>query len=139
MKSSTGTPRSPSSTRPLPTIRIQYLEPDSAGQSPGPLKLSATLRATSSVPLTSRSLLLSLLRQPFSLVLTLARVYYQAWVLHYVKRLDVFPRPEPYPRYRIGDSPVRLTPPTGVTLAEALDGNGRGSWNVIRKSWCMDS
>jgi len=34
---------------------------------------------------------------PFALFLSFAHILYQAWILHYKKRLDVFIRPEPFP------------------------------------------
>lgn len=36
-----------------------------------------------------------LLKQPWSLLLTIPRILAQAWVLHYQKGLVVYPRPEP--------------------------------------------
>lgn len=39
----------------------------------------------------------ALARAPFALILTLPRILYIAWILHYCKRLDVFLRPEPLP------------------------------------------
>lgn len=58
-------------------------------------KIYASLAGPSS-PLTPGSLLSALLRFPFSLLLTTPRILYQALRLHYSKRLDVFPRPEPF-------------------------------------------
>ena len=63
----------------------------------GPLKLTATLIARRAVPLTSAHLLRALARYPLALFLSFARILYHAWILHYVKRLDVFPRPDPKP------------------------------------------
>ena len=63
----------------------------------GPLKLTATLIARRAVPLTSTNLLRALARYPLALFLSFARILYHAWILHYVKRLDVFPRPDPKP------------------------------------------
>ncbi|RPD77161.1 hypothetical protein L226DRAFT_459950 [Lentinus tigrinus ALCF2SS1-7] len=66
----------------------------------GPLKLTATLFARRAVPLTSTNLLRALARYPLALFLSFARILYHAWILHYVKRLDVFPRPDPKPAMR---------------------------------------
>ncbi len=63
----------------------------------GPLKLTAVLRPQSLIPLTSINLLRALLKHPFLLFLSLPRILYQAWILHYKKHLSVFPRPEPHP------------------------------------------
>lgn len=59
------------------------------------LKLIAALRPLRMTPLTSRSLLLVLARQPFALFLSFARIVWHAAILHYGRRLDVYPRPEP--------------------------------------------
>ncbi|KAI0742834.1 hypothetical protein C8Q80DRAFT_1346406 [Daedaleopsis nitida] len=66
----------------------------------GPLKLTATLVARRAVPLTSRNLMRALARYPLALFLSFARILYHAWILHYTKRLDVFPRPDPKPAMR---------------------------------------
>lgn len=63
----------------------------------GALKLTALLRPTSATPLTITSLLFALSCAPFTLFLALPRILYEAWILHYRKRLDVFLRPEPLP------------------------------------------
>jgi hypothetical protein len=57
----------------------------------------AILRPTTATPLTIHSLLSALCRMPFALLLTFPRILYQAKILHYKKRLDVFIRPEPHP------------------------------------------
>jgi hypothetical protein len=62
----------------------------------GPLKLTATIRPTSAVPFTTSSLLSALLKAPPALLLSMPRIIYQAWILHYRKGLDVYARPEPY-------------------------------------------
>ncbi|KAI0712766.1 hypothetical protein C8T65DRAFT_608154 [Cerioporus squamosus] len=77
----------------------------------GPLKLTATLSARRAVPLTSAHLLRVLARYPLALLLSFARILYHAWILHYVKRLDVFPRPDPKPAMRAW----------GVSLSGARD------------------
>ncbi|KAI8990412.1 hypothetical protein BD414DRAFT_483556 [Trametes punicea] len=66
----------------------------------GPLKLTATLSARRATPLTSTALLQALARYPLALFLSSARISYHAWILHYMKRLDVFPRPDPKPAAR---------------------------------------
>ena len=58
-------------------------------------KLVAIIRATHSAPLSSTNLLSTLLRAPFALLLSFPRIVYQAYLLHYYKRLDVYQRPEP--------------------------------------------
>ncbi|KAH9920876.1 uncharacterized protein BXZ73DRAFT_91887 [Epithele typhae] len=63
----------------------------------GPLKLTATQIARRAVPLTPAHLLAALAAHPFALFLSFARILYHAWVLHYRKHLDVFPRPDPLP------------------------------------------
>ncbi|KAJ7452110.1 hypothetical protein B0H11DRAFT_2074323 [Mycena galericulata] len=83
---------------PRPTVRVHlHTQSDDPVPVPGPLKLTALLRPTSAIPLTSRSLLSALSRAPFDLFLSFARIVYVAWILHYKKRLDVFIRPEPVP------------------------------------------
>ncbi|KAF4586360.1 hypothetical protein EYR38_010636 [Pleurotus pulmonarius] len=93
-------PMIPSSgdTFPQPVVRVQLYTDSGSGQdSRGPLKLVAVLRCTSSAPLTAPSLLSALLWAPMGLLLSFPRILYHAWILHYVKRLDVFLRPEPFP------------------------------------------
>lgn len=76
---------------PRPVVRIDLLTPSRK------LKLTATTRAVSSDHLSSPSILRTVLRYPFTLFLTMLRITYQAGILHYSKRLDVYPRPEPRP------------------------------------------
>ncbi|KAI9058807.1 hypothetical protein FKP32DRAFT_1597132 [Trametes sanguinea] len=107
-------PPSPRSTScrtapPRPKIRIHLHNASSiASQKPadqmdlpepalGPLKLSATLTARRATPLTSTGLVTTLARYPVALLLSFVRILYHAWILHYRKRLDVFPRPDPKP------------------------------------------
>lgn len=83
---------------PSPAVRVHlHTAPPSGSSTPGPLKLTALLRPVSATPLTTPSLLLALVRSPFALFLAFPRILYQAWILHYKKRLDVFIRPEPLP------------------------------------------
>lgn len=109
-------PSSPShqSSPPRPKIRIHLHAPpahsppspapesdQTEGQHPiGPLKLRAILYARHAVPLTSATLLGAVARYPFALFLSFVRILYHAWILHYGKRLDVFPRPDPKPVMR---------------------------------------
>ncbi|KAJ7595101.1 hypothetical protein C8J56DRAFT_457064 [Mycena floridula] len=74
----------------LPAIRVQLY------QDMETLKLIAITRAISSIPLTTFNLITALLRQPFDLLLSMPRISWQAAILHYHKRLDVWIRPEPY-------------------------------------------
>ena len=65
-------------------------------EQPNPnLKLTAMIRAQTSRPLTTESLLTALAKAPFALLFTFPRIAYQAFLLHYRKRLDVYGRPEP--------------------------------------------
>ncbi|KAF9480298.1 hypothetical protein BDN70DRAFT_833053 [Pholiota conissans] len=83
---------------PRPSVRVhQYTTSESDPTKPGVLKLTALLRPTHSTRLTTLSLLLALVKAPFALLLTLPRILYVAWILHYVKRLDVYLRPDPLP------------------------------------------
>ncbi|KAJ6463489.1 hypothetical protein C8R45DRAFT_1025942 [Mycena sanguinolenta] len=83
---------------PRPSIRVHlHTQSDDPIPVPGPLKLTAILRATSGKPLTTPALIFALSRAPFDLFLSFARIVYHAWILHYKKRLDVFIRPEPVP------------------------------------------
>lgn len=61
------------------------------------MKFVALLRASSILPMTSLNVLRALYRAPFSLLLTLPRILYEAYRLHYLRRLDVYVRPEPLP------------------------------------------
>ncbi|KAJ3516474.1 hypothetical protein NMY22_g14205 [Coprinellus aureogranulatus] len=94
---------------PRPTVRVQLYTEKPQSQSPstsksnlsgpfpfrGQLKLTAILRPTASEPLSSAAVAQSLVKVPFDLFLTMPRILYQAWILHYGKpRLDVYLRPE---------------------------------------------
>lgn len=81
---------------PLPYVSIHLRHQVEPSDSALPT-LVATLSATESHSLTAPNLLRSLARQPFVLLLSLLRILYEAWVLHYVKRLDVYGRPDPKP------------------------------------------
>ncbi|KAF7373585.1 hypothetical protein MSAN_00568900 [Mycena sanguinolenta] len=83
---------------PRPSIRVHlHTQSDDPIPVPGPLKLTAILRATSAKPLTTPALIFALSRAPFDLFLSFARIVYHARILHYKKRLDVYIRPEPVP------------------------------------------
>ncbi|KAF9255713.1 hypothetical protein L218DRAFT_912079 [Marasmius fiardii PR-910] len=91
-------PSNPVPTSPLlPVVSIHLHTPSSDLATPGPLKLTALLRSTYSIPLTTPNLLKTLLNYPLTLFLSLPRIFYHAWILHYKKRLDVYIRPEPFP------------------------------------------
>ncbi|KAF8654778.1 hypothetical protein AX16_003433 [Volvariella volvacea WC 439] len=98
--------RSPVISPPKPSIRVHlHTEADEdSDETPSPqighLKLIALLRGVSSMSFTTSSLLLALVRTPFVLLLSMVRILYQAWILHYIKRMDVFIRPELKPVYR---------------------------------------
>ncbi|KAG1732684.1 uncharacterized protein EDB91DRAFT_668529 [Suillus paluster] len=66
----------------------------------GPLKLTALLCTTTSSPLTTHNLILCLAANFVALFSTLPRILYQAFILHYRKRLNVFAKPVPYPSIR---------------------------------------
>ncbi len=57
------------------------------------------------------------MRQPFALFLTMPRILYEAWVLHFSRRLDVFPRPEPQ---------AVVIQPQSARAAETVPGGGVG-------------
>ncbi|KAI0337463.1 hypothetical protein BDW22DRAFT_951665 [Trametopsis cervina] len=85
---------------PTPRGRIRvdlFTESTKDPSVPGPLKLIATVDPQTAVPFTSSALVNSLAVQPIVLLLAWSRILYNAWVLHYVKHLDVFVRPEPRP------------------------------------------
>ena len=83
---------------PKPAVRVYlYTASTSTPHSAEKLKLTALLRPTSAVPLTTPALLLTLATAPLTLFLTMPRILHMAWKLHYQKRLDVFLRPEPLP------------------------------------------
>ncbi|KAI5119353.1 hypothetical protein M0805_004030, partial [Coniferiporia weirii] len=93
--SSATPPSLPQSLSPLPAVRIQLYTAHGPDSPTPQLKLTATLRPTSSAPLTSYGLLAALAHQPLTLLLTFPRIAYEAARLHYRRRLDVYARPEP--------------------------------------------
>ncbi|KAJ2932004.1 hypothetical protein H1R20_g5093, partial [Candolleomyces eurysporus] len=87
---------SPNPPSPDPETQNSYFPTPNADLR-GELKLTAILRPTESIPLNGSvlPLLKSLMKMPFDLLLTTARIDYQAFILHYGKpRLDVYLRPE---------------------------------------------
>ncbi|KAI0830221.1 hypothetical protein BC628DRAFT_988740 [Trametes gibbosa] len=92
---------------------------------PDKLKLTATFFTRRAIPLTSPNLLRALAQYPFALLLSLARILYHAWILHYIKRLDVFPRPDPKPATSGWFSlHTRDSPCTGPAPARTYGGIG---------------
>ncbi|KAI0081387.1 hypothetical protein K474DRAFT_1587678 [Panus rudis PR-1116 ss-1] len=99
------TPSTKSVNPPRWSIRIDLLTQSLEDPNvPGPAKFTATLRPTSTLPLTTPALIISLLQWPFALFLSFPRICYQAWILHYRKHLSVYPRPDPHPVIRDGMS-----------------------------------
>ncbi|KAF8804410.1 hypothetical protein BYT27DRAFT_7340075 [Phlegmacium glaucopus] len=89
---------------PRPAVRVHLYT--ASGENPstkGVLKLTALLRPITATPLTSLSLLRALVQTPFALLMTMPRILYVAWTLHFRKRLDAFPRPEPLPAVKDWD------------------------------------
>lgn len=74
---------------PRPIIKLDLLTP-----SPPRRKLTAILQTRITAPLTPSTLLAALVQTPLALFLTFPRIAYQAFILHYKKRLDVYARPE---------------------------------------------
>jgi hypothetical protein len=108
-------PAAPGKTKDLPRPKVRvnlHTDTDQTGSSGsvGPLKLTAYLSPVSILPLTSYNLIYSLVTQPFVLLLSMPRILYHAWILHYVKRLCVYVRPEPHPA---GQSWVTTVPKSG--------------------------
>ncbi|KIK68132.1 hypothetical protein GYMLUDRAFT_69140 [Collybiopsis luxurians FD-317 M1] len=106
---------------PKPAVIIQLREPADDASSPLPLgrtKLTASLRTVSALPLSPsavKNIIVTFMMFPFSLFLSMPRILYQAWILHYGKGgaaedessdLKVYLRPEPFL------PPPRTTPPS---------------------------
>ncbi|KAF5339607.1 hypothetical protein D9611_011476 [Ephemerocybe angulata] len=87
---------------PKPTVRVQLYTDSATGDrnanpnARGDLKLTAILRPTAAYPLSGPGVILkSLIKMPLDLFLTMPRILYQAWILHYGgPKLDVYLRPE---------------------------------------------
>ena len=92
----------------LPLIRIRLHTPS------GTLKFSASLHARHAASFKTNTVLAVLTTHPFILFLTLPRILYEAAVLHYRRRLNVYKRPEP--------KPVRWTTAPPSTLAPGKGG-----------------
>ncbi|KAG1733713.1 hypothetical protein EDB19DRAFT_1929043 [Suillus lakei] len=104
-------PSLPLSDTPRPAVSIYLYMPDPDNtdaivtykrKAPGvgPLKLTALLRTTTSSPLTTHNLILSLMTNFLALFSTLPRILYQALILHYKKGLNILAKPDPYPSIR---------------------------------------
>ncbi|KAG8942588.1 hypothetical protein FRC03_003024 [Tulasnella sp. 419] len=76
---------------PRPIVKLHLI----TATEPPQVKLMAITRASESLPLNSRNLVACLAKAPLALLLTLPRITYEAFFLHYQKRLDIYPRPEP--------------------------------------------
>ena len=105
---------------PLPYVSI-HLRHQTEPPNPVPPTLTATMSATDSQPLTASSLLRALARQPFVLLSSLLRILYEAWILHYIKRLDVYARPDPKPGRQ-----AWAVDPTSQNARSGLQQDGRG-------------
>lgn len=78
----------------LPHVRLNLLTPED----PPRLRMTTHQRAVSLIPLTTSNMLRTVASAPFAWLLTFCRILSQAYVLHYVKGLDVYQRPEPFGR-----------------------------------------
>ncbi|KAI0052412.1 hypothetical protein FA95DRAFT_1601787 [Auriscalpium vulgare] len=88
----------PSLTSPAKlAVKILLHEPPASPASAPALKLTATLTARALLPLTAPSIVSSIARYPFALLLTLPRILWEAGRLHYGRGLGVWRRPEPQP------------------------------------------
>lgn len=83
-----------------PKVRVNLLSVDPettlSPSSAEMLKLTATMEPQAVHRLSSPNLVLALLCQPLVLFLSLPRILLHASILHYQKRLPVYPRPEPH-------------------------------------------
>ncbi|KZV99059.1 hypothetical protein EXIGLDRAFT_746376 [Exidia glandulosa HHB12029] len=77
---------------PLPRINLHVLSSEEEPR----VTLSASQIVVSAVPLTTPNVLWTIVQTPFSMLLTSLRIIYQAYILHYVKGIDIFQRPAPY-------------------------------------------
>ena len=103
-------------------IRIHLHTPE------GLLKFSASLRAMYAAPFRTHTVLAALVAHPFIFFLTLPRILYQAAVLHYRRRLNVYKRPEPKPVKWTTASTTTTTTTTTTANAPALIGGGGIGW-----------
>ena len=97
-------------------------------------KFSALHRTTFASPLSSCSLCLSLLWTPFALFLTLPRIAYEAFRLHYLRRLDVYQRPEPV----AASSSTELSLPDAWNRAERSDLSKGGTIGWRPPTWAEE-
>lgn len=91
-KSSIGSGLTTDRSKSTPSSSPGYSEPTTS-PSRSNLKLTALIIPVTSTPLTSRSLLRALTRQPWDLWSSMARIVWEAGVLHYGKRLAIRLRP----------------------------------------------
>lgn len=115
-------PASLHSLEPRARVRVDlYTAQASSPPAPGPLKLIALIDPLTSAQLTSSNLVNALAKQPLVLFTAWSKILYNAWVLHYVKRLDVFVRPDPKPAvpgWPAGEELKSLDPAGGVGWQE---------------------
>jgi hypothetical protein len=97
-------------------------------------KFSALHRTTFASPLSSCSLCLSLLWTPFALFLTFPRIAYEAFRLHYLRRLDVYQRPEPV----AASSSTELSLPDAWNRAERSDLSKGGTIGWRPPTWAEE-
>lgn len=107
----------PNSALSTTTLASNGVPPVYGRPSVGKLKLAAYLRATTALPLTTGNVIRELAKQPLVLFLTMPRILYHAWILHFSKRLDVFPRPEPH-NLKLSNSADKAVPGGGVGWQE---------------------
>lgn len=93
IKSPSHAPQAPLASRPgdtpKPMVSIRLHTTD------GQLKLVAIIRPIKATPLTALSVISHLTQYPIALFMSMPRILYQAFILHYHKRLDVYMRPQP--------------------------------------------
>ena len=76
----------------LPYVRLHLLTSEDTPR----IRLVALQRGVVAQSLTSSNLGRTIAAEPFTWLLTFARILYQAYILHYLRRLDVYLRPEPH-------------------------------------------
>jgi hypothetical protein len=119
---------------PPPRARVRvdlFTESTTSPDIPGPLKLIACIDPQTSVPFTSTNLRKALAMQPFVLLLGWSRILYNAWVLHYVKHLDVFLRPDPRPAIPKWSSSFATE--SAESDEPSVSGNGDATVRVLEK------
>ena len=113
---------------PNPQLAIKIVTLTSEGEK----KLYASL-AGPSVPLQPSNLIGALCRYPLSLLLTTPRILYQAMLLHYGRRLDVFPRPDPYVATGEEDEGELSNPVEAGGKGGGVQWQEEGSFEVLAK------